>query len=145
MGKMTAKKAFPILFARIRWIETKIIENKLRGVPTQHYRDEVNALCWIMDRLIEQTRRLAERQNMPVDALVSVLKQHDALENELTASSCYLSRADLVEKAARIAEWQDCTCECQGATRKLEEDDPHLSGCPKAIGWQIREELKEDI
>lgn len=79
MGKMTAGRAFPILFARIRWIESKITANKLRGIPTQHYRDEINALCWIMDRLIEQARRLAERQNMPVAVLVSVLRQEEAL------------------------------------------------------------------
>lgn len=52
-----------------------------------------------------------------------------------------LTRRELIEKAARIAEWPGCTCTSHGAATEPGPGEAHLHVCPMAIGAQIREEL----
>jgi hypothetical protein len=75
--KMSPSRAFPIYFARIRWLTSKIENCDANGLQSDLYRNERAALFWFADKLIEQAKRLAERQEAQRDSIEAILRQSD--------------------------------------------------------------------
>jgi len=76
-SKMSPSRAFPIYFERIRWLTRKIENCEANGLKSDLYRNERAALFWFADKLIDQTRRLAERQKAQKDSIDAILRRRD--------------------------------------------------------------------
>lgn len=78
--KMSASRAFPAYFARILWLSNKIENCNARGLRSDLLRQERAAMFWFVDKVIEQARRLAERQEAQKDSIAAVLRKDEEVE-----------------------------------------------------------------
>lgn len=92
--KMSPSRAFPIYFERIRWLTRKIENCDENGLQSGLYRCERAALFWFADKLIEQARRLAERQDVQKDSIETILKRSEEIER-LKEESRFEFQSDL--------------------------------------------------